>query len=100
VNVAPHHLRDGRVNQPVPLACGHASELFRHDSDPVVPTFARTGVPRVQMAVVAYVQLHRLERCDQNGTQAIDSGEGRCGLPPGRFRFRQKAYFESRYRSL
>lgn len=71
------------VHQAMPLYQRHAGEDIRHDPQPKVPFAATTGVARVRRAVVANLQLDRMESILHHRSDPFNPRAGIAGAAHG-----------------
>lgn len=74
MNVGLHHVADRFVNQPVPPYDRHTRKSFRDEQYGEMPmTARRSGVARVQVAVVGHLQLGGLQGSAQTRLEPVDA---------------------------
>ena len=82
MDIGSHHVAQRLVDELMTLQRTQIRKACRHDAHAKVPeTTARTGMARVQMAIVDQVNCVRVELLAKQSTDALHTSTGLCRLP-------------------
>ena len=80
MDLVRHHVAHGLVDQPVPLQRRQSAKVLGHDRDREVPAPGRcAGMTRVQVRVVADVNVLCRQGLLEAGTDGVDTAHGQAG---------------------